>query len=355
MEARFNLIKAFTLLLAFFVVSCNPVTNLDGDVDPTLSTDLNLTTVPIVSPYCGTSSYTLWAGQTNNSGVLTVANDADSLYVTYSTSQAFGTLHLWVGTDMTLLPVNGQGVPVPGHFPYAYDTNGGTAHTFSIPLASIPFLADANGKVCDKSVNVVAHAEVGTETAWGGNVTAPGPQIPGSNRWAYYAAYQVVCCAVTPPATIQKLGTGFAKGGYIFTTDAKSNPERLPSLKLTKNRWGWAINVTAEGTTTHDVWVGAGLNNTTKALKVGTVTITNSAGSLTVTYNLTGDYVMEEAHVYAGDFKPTTIAPGQYGDTAYFDPFSGTYSYTTSSTDTNGDGLWVIAHAVVYGSVPAGW
>jgi hypothetical protein len=359
MEASFNLLRTGMLLLAFCVFSCNPVTNLDGDVDPTLATDLNLTTEAVTSPFCGSSSYTLWAGQTINGGALTVSNDADSLYVTYSTSFSFGTLHLWVGTDMTLLPVNGQGVPIPGHFPYAQDTNGGTEYTFSIPLGSIPYLADASGKLCDKSISVVAHAEVTIngehETAWGGNEAAPGPQIPGSGRWAYYGTYQVACCATPPPPATQKLGTGFAKGTYIFTTDPKSNPERLASLKLTKNRWGWAINVTAEGTTTHDVWVGAGLNNTTKALKVGTVTITNSAGSLTVTYNLTGSYVMEEAHIYANDFKPSTIAPGQYGHTAYFDPFANTYSYTTTATDTNGDGIWVIAHAVVYGAVPSGW
>jgi hypothetical protein len=250
-------------------------------------------------------------------------------------------------------------VPAPGQFPYQIDTNGGTSHTFTIPLANVPFLADATG-TCGKGIYVMAHAEVnmggeGHETAWGGNTSAPGPALPNISRWAYYAQYTVACCPEPPPVSLQKLGTGFAKGGYVFTTDAKSNPERLASLKITKNRWGWAINVSAEGTTTHDVYVGAGLNNTTKALKVGTVTIDNYGGVVTVTYNLTGSYVMEEAHVYAGDFKPTTIAPGQYGNTAYFDPFSNTYSYSTTLSDSNGDGLWVIAHAVVYGNVPAGW
>ena len=358
MEARFNLLRAFILLSAFCLTfSCNPVTNLDGDVDPTISTETNLTAD--VSPYCGSGTFTLWAGQTINAGTCTVSNDATNLYVTYSTTNSFGTLHLWVGTDLALMPVNNQGVPVPGQFPYSYDTNGGTSHTFTIPLANIPFLTDANGSSCDKDVYVMAHAEMqvngNSETGWGGNADAPGPRIPNISRWAYYALYHVACCPEKPPVSLQKLGTGFAKGGWVFTSDAKSNPEKLPSLKITKNRWGWAINVKGEGTATYDVWVGAGLNYTSKGVKVGTVTVSNYAGTVTVTYNLTDTYVMEEAHVYVNDLKPTTTAPGQYGNTAYFDPMSNTYSYTTTATDSNGDGIWVIAHAVVYGAVPSGW
>ena len=54
-------------------------------------------------------------------------------------------------------------------------------------------------------------------------------------------------------------------------------------------------------------------------------------------------------HVYADDEKPITIAPGQYGHSEYFDPLVGSCSATANVADTNGDGGWVVAHAVVYG------
>lgn len=75
----------------------------------------------------------------------------------------------------------------------------------------------------------------------------------------------------------------------------------------------------------------------------------------TVTYQLNPGYSMEEAHIYVGDFKPVTLAPGQYGHTAYFTPFAQTYTSSFSVTDSNNDGIWIIAHAVVYGSLTPGW
>jgi hypothetical protein len=58
---------------------------------------------------------------------------------------------------------------------------------------------------------------------------------------------------------------------------------------------------------------------------------------------------MRELHFYAGDAEPTTCAPGQYGFKKDFD--SRKYSYDSSITleDTDGDGVWIIAHAVVCG------
>ncbi|MCI0449637.1 MAG: hypothetical protein L0Y79_07610, partial [Chlorobi bacterium] len=142
--------------------------------------------------------------------------------------------------------------------------------------------------------------------------------------------------------------TAFAKGGWVWTTDPKSNPEHLPSLRLTRNRWGWAINLLAPGTYTYDIWAGAGLNKIQNGTLVGTLTIVWNGTSATVTYNITGGCVMEEAHLYAGDPRPTNIAPGQYGNTASFDPPAASHTFTVPLENTNGtDGVWLIAHAVV--------
>ena len=185
--------------------------------------------------------------------------------------------------------------------------------------------------------------EADGQTAWGGDTAGPG------NRWWFYANYATACCEDAPPAPSEKYGTAFAKGGWVFTTDKKSNPEKLPSLNLTRNRWGWAINLQSAGTTTYELWNGAGLNYTSKGKLVGTVTVDYDGSVATVTYDLNSGFSIGEAHIYAGDFKPTTLAPGQYGHTAYFDPTATTYSASFDVTDTNGDGVWFIVHAVAYG------
>jgi len=293
--------------------------------------------------YYGSDTLVLWAGQTINAGTLIVSNDANNLYVTYNTTGVFGTLHLWVGTDMTLLPKNSQGTPINGQFPHVVDASGYNSYTFTIPLSSISFFTQL-GDI----IYVVAHAEVTingkNETAYGGNITGT-----GTNRWYYYAAYQTKSSDVQPPAPVEKLGTAFAKGGYVFTTDKKSNPENLPSLNLTKNRWGWAVNIKSAGTSTYGLYVGAGLNNISKGKLVGSVSISYTGAQATVTYNLNSGFVIEEAHIYADDFRPTTLAPGQYGNTFYFNPFAATYSLTVDISDTNGDGIWFIVHAVAFG------
>lgn len=307
--------------------------------------------VPACTP--GPAVWTLWAGQTINVGTVTVDNDATNLFVTYALTYpgaTFGTLHLWVGNDLTNLPTtqptknNPGGTPIPGQFPYQTgDAAGATSYTFTIPLGSLGIVDVANS--CPLTLYAVSHAEVNLdgntsgehETAFGGDRTGSGP------RWWYYGAY-CLTCEFGQPATLQ-CATAFAKGGWVFVTDRKSNPENLPTLGLIKNRWGWAINVTAPGVTTYDIWAGAGLNKISNGVRVGSLTVDWNGSSATIAYTLDSPNVMEEVHIYASDFKPTTTAPGQYGNLAYFDPKRGSYITTVQVSDSNGDGIWIIAHA----------
>lgn len=89
---------------------------------------------------CGTTVWNLTAGQTIDVGSVTISNDATNLYVKYDLDYqgaTFGTLHLWAGTDLTLIPKNNQGIPVPGQFPYIVDATGSTSYTFIVPLSSL--------------------------------------------------------------------------------------------------------------------------------------------------------------------------------------------------------------------------
>ena len=350
-----RLFKAMAVVVAVFgVYSCSEDTQTPQESSAVLSST-SLLKSSIVT-FCGSDTVPLIAGRTIDAGNVVIANDATNLYVTVTSKCGFQNvsenIKMWLGTDLANLDGGGLTRPAAGLFPYKTTVaNGDTTYTFTIPLASIPFY-DAS-KCGVQPIYVVVHADVlvcnggdtpSAETAFGGDVSGPG------KAWWFYSIYTPKCCSTPPPPpAYEKYGTVFAKGGWVFTTDPKSNPEKLPSLNLTKNRWGWAINLTSTGTYTYDLWSGAGLNSTSKGIKVGTATISYNGLQATVTYNLFSGYAIEEAHVYAGDFKPTTLAPGLYGNTAYFNPVVGTFSLTVDVMDSNGDGVWFIIHAVAYG------
>ena len=89
------------------------------------------------------------------------------------------------------------------------------------------------------------------------------------------------------------------------------------------------------------------LNKISAGKLVGTLTVNYTGTQATVTYALASGAVMTEAHLYAGDNKPTTVAPGQYGNTAYFATAATSHTFTVPVSASNGDGVWLIAHAVV--------
>lgn len=101
--------------------------------------------------------------------------------------------------------------------------------------------------------------------------------------------------------------------------------------------------------TSYEIWADAGLNNTSKGKLAGKLTVNWDGAMATVTYTMNSSFSMVGTHVYADDMKPTTLAPDQYGNTMSFDPPASSSSSSHAVTDTNGDGVWIIAHAGVYG------
>jgi hypothetical protein len=98
------------------------------------------------------------------------------------------------------------------------------------------------------------------------------------------------------------------------------------------------------------MYAGAGLNYVSKGTLVGKVRITISGSNVSVTYTTGPGFSMAGLHIYAGDTKPMTIAPGQYGYIMSFSPNATTHTANFTLTDSNGDGLWFICHAGVYGN-----
>lgn len=324
---------------------------------------------------CVPSVWDLTAGQTKIVGTLSVTNDAKFVYVTYTLNSPqypayFGTLHLWVRDDLANVPKNNPGNPIPGQFPFQHtptDT-ATTTYTFAIPFADLGMSGPIKD-YCDRRFYVVAHAEVNYVDANGNPTgegdTAFGGPTPGptGNRWWFYGTYYICCDVVVDPPTPPRVNTAFAKGNYlgdadtadhwVFTTDPKSNPQNLPSLGLIRNRWGWAIRIRDNQRHEFDLWAGCGLNKLSSGQKVGTVVMRWDGSQLYVKYDTfdgplpTAIASLREVHVYAGDGQPTTIAPGQYGNLEYFNPPRDWWDTYINVTDTDGDGIWVIAHAVV--------
>jgi hypothetical protein len=269
-------------------------------------------------------------------GYVDVYNDAVNLYVTLfseTNCALLGQLSLWVGTNPAALPANSADYPWQKSL-----ASGAGQYQFVIPLAGLG-VSSTDASCASTPPTVYVFGQIGTDCGTG---TIVGENSPTASR--------TLCCFAPPPPPVVLTGceTAFAKGTHVFVTDAKANPEPLPSLNLTRNRWGWAIHVTGTGTFTYDIYAGAGLNKVSDGKRVGTLTVVYNGSTASVTYAMAAGAAISEAHLYAGDAAPTTIAPGQYGNTASFTTPATSHTFNVAVSDRNGDGkIWLVAHAVV--------
>jgi len=117
----------------------------------------------------------LIAGKNTVAGAVSVANDEDSLYVTYETTGGWGLddIKLFVG-DMEDLPLNKAGNPKLGQYPIKTSLSGETSYTVALALSSL-----------DETVVVSAFAEVSKnnkdEGAW-----ADGESTGGKSGAMYF-------------------------------------------------------------------------------------------------------------------------------------------------------------------------
>lgn len=326
--------------------------------------DMVLNNTNVNDRICPPFTTPIYAGQTTEVGYIKVWNDNTNLYVKYVFNSPYyaNWLHVWVGCNLANVPQN-NGNPAPGLFPYHYNLNGGTTHTFTIPLSALTDCAPNFG--CDNNpvnVYILAHSEVlgpngFNETGWGytGNLGCGKScnQQWSGNQWGWITCYEY-CCTENPPQMLFTSETAFAKptiaqGGYVFAYDNKANPENYPSLKLSKLNWGWAGNINVNNLPqTYTLWANAGSNIISGAINAGSVTISKSGTNLIVTYMTTGTIKFEQVHIYLNSVKPTTTAPGQFGNT---------YNFTATNYKQfilplpSGTNFWFIGHTVA--QIPA--
>jgi hypothetical protein len=318
---KIALITLAVATLALVLVGCQPV--LTGEFGNSVSRTSNISF----------TEYALIAGQNTTVGSVFVGNDADNLYVTYEVTAegvALNEVHLWVGTTLAKAPLNKQGVPVPGQFPYKATALNTTSYSFTISASSLGLTSFT--AACGSQLYVLAHAALNIgETAWTDGVSFA--SWTGTKRWGSYSTYTITCPQVEEEEVIYLYETAFAKGTLTL------------SSIIDTPRWGWAINVTTPGVSSYEIWAAAGKNDTANGVLVGTLSVDFNGSVAVVTYNITIPYKLTELHIYAGDTQPTTVAPGQFGYTA--EVTSNTYSASFNVSDSNADGIWIVAHAVV--------
>ncbi len=143
---------------------------------------------------CLPTEVNLIAGQTMIAGTVTVTNDAEYIYVTYSTTGGWvlTQTHLYVGA-CNLIPVNNPGNPIPGQFPYSGTHNNITTITYQVPISKIP--VGSCGCIAAHAVVKQLNSSGGTiqtQTGWG-----QGTQINmGSGNWGMKFDY---CSCVPEP------------------------------------------------------------------------------------------------------------------------------------------------------------
>ncbi len=125
----------------------------------------------------------LSAGQHIDAGSVVVTNTETILTVTYQTTGGWGITetHLDVATSYNGLHTNKSGNPQPGKFTYK------TEHP--APVSEVTFTIDASAWGEGTPLYIAAHAvvvsDVGSETAWAGDL-----DFPGAN-WATYFIYEI--------------------------------------------------------------------------------------------------------------------------------------------------------------------
>jgi len=135
------------------------------------------------------ASYTLYAGQTTAMGTVTVLNDADSLYITYTVDAGWSMNQTHVQISSNAPTQRGA----PGQYAHGNTTHdeGTTTFTYSYALSDL-------GYEFGDVVYILAHTATGNgETAYAGTVVRP-----RKGSWFGYATFEVRKPCVTGPVCV---------------------------------------------------------------------------------------------------------------------------------------------------------
>jgi hypothetical protein len=183
--------SALFAALVLLAMGCSQST--DPNQSPTLPSDRIGAAMDIAEP-CGlVTTVTLFAGQTIDVGTVTVANDGESLCVTYNTTGDWFITesHLDIALTPEDIPQTNSGNPRPGQFSYSHilttpvqtDEHCFTLAELGYEPGAVLYIA-AHSKV----VRMENGSAVQNETAWG-----DGEPFSGAN-WATYMEHTIQDC-----------------------------------------------------------------------------------------------------------------------------------------------------------------
>jgi hypothetical protein len=210
------------LFLSFFLVlaSCDKHEEIipnkqEVKGNSEITNDFSLKSLSSIS-YCGTPTVVDFiAGQTIKAGLITVSNDQNFVYVTFSTSNDWqiGKTHLYVGS-FSSIPVNSNGSPKIGLFPYSTTHQPMVSeYTYKIEISKLSsnFVVAAHAEVH----KVVNGSVVQSETAWGNGV-----KFVKKGTWATYFNYSLQsCCEIVPQNFKIFGGQTILAGNLVVTND----------------------------------------------------------------------------------------------------------------------------------------
>jgi len=155
------------------------------------------------------SSYTLWSGQTINAGTVSISRDATKLYVVYETDSNYliSETHVWVGTDISAVPSNTNGVLVPGQFDKGKSGIGKIASYSPNVSKAVVEITISESWTADTQLYVFAHSALigqngaGNETGFGGGVGVNVGDKTKPPRWYYYIPYRLPEAPTTDSGT----------------------------------------------------------------------------------------------------------------------------------------------------------
>lgn len=135
-----------------------------------------------------TYEYALWAGKHNDAGSVSITNDAENIYVTYSTNETadLGEVHVYIWTDASSIPSKR---PAPGHADYVMEDINADEVTVTIPAD----IACGGTFYISTHAALVGDGDNAGETAYAGDVSSPDCFDATKGAWWGYVNYTVEC------------------------------------------------------------------------------------------------------------------------------------------------------------------
>lgn len=187
-----NIYFALISIVMLVLVGCtdnNSITKPYVETPQKIVTNEDVSTLKMVIPK-NEVTYPLIVGKEMNVGSVSIMNDKEFFYVTYSTMKGWSIQEtkLNFAPELKAIPVNEEGVPLLDNFAYTKMHNSYTnVYTYKISVGTSRFMKDQEVFF---AANAILRNETNNsgkqliEVAWGGIERGPGP------NWWNYISYK---------------------------------------------------------------------------------------------------------------------------------------------------------------------